>query len=85
MNQKALVEGFEKLVFATLLLHPTKFVSQIMLIAIKETFLLDEIAKHQAIEHNRCIPLLALIVFGGNLIVNTCNEPSKRLMFLRKP
>ena len=63
LNEEALVERLEELIIASLLLTPCQLVSQIIDIAIEKTLLLNEIAKHQSVEHHRGIPLLIAIGF----------------------
>ena len=45
-----------KVAFTCLFAHTPHAVSQIVLVAVKKAFLLDEVNKHQAVEHQRGIP-----------------------------
>ena len=63
LHEEALVERLKELIFASLLLTPCQLVSQIIDIAIEKSLLLNEIAKHQSVEHHRGIPLLIAIGF----------------------
>ena len=54
------IEGVE-LVFAARLLHPHKLVAEVVLVVVEKTLLLDEVAKHEPIEHDRSIPLSILL------------------------
>ena len=72
----------EELAFALPFLHPFQFVLQIVKIAVKESFLLNEVAEHQTIEHHRSVPLLVVVVLCLNMVVYAGNEISKRLVLL---
>ena len=53
---------------------PRQFVAQVVVVAIEEAFLLNEITEHKAIEHHRGIPLLIAVLCSLELVVNTGNE-----------
>src|SRR3989338_7717214 len=55
-EEKVSVEGIE-FVFALLFLRSFKPVSQIVLVIIQKSFSLYEVDKHEAIQHQRGIPL----------------------------
>ena len=58
--QEAPVEGIE-LVLASRLLHPLELVAEVVLVLIEKALLLDEVAEHEPVEHDRRIPLAILI------------------------
>ena len=72
----------EELSFALPFLNPFQFVLQIVKIAVEKSFLLNEVAEHQAIEHHRSVPLLVVVVLCLNMVVYAGNEISKRLVLL---
>ena len=84
LHQEPLIERFEETVFSLFILTPPKFITQVIHITIKETFLLDKIAEHQPVKHYRSIPLFISIILQFNSIVYTGNKLSKRIMFLFK-
>jgi hypothetical protein len=55
--QEQTIEGM-KVAFAGLLTYKLHTVGQIILVAVEEAFLLDEVNKHQAVEHQRGVPSL---------------------------
>ncbi len=73
-DEESLVELFEEAVFALVLLCPLQLMTQVIDITIEETFLLNEVAEHEAVEHNAGVPLLVLVVLVGQVVVNACNE-----------
>ncbi len=59
--------------------------TQIIDIAVKKTFLLNEIAEHQSVEHNRSIPLLITVLFDCYIVIDTGYELGKGCVFLLEP
>ena len=53
---------------------PRQFIAQIVIVAIEEAFLLNEITEHKAIEHHRSVPLFVTVLGCLELIVNTGDE-----------
>lgn len=82
LGKEAAVEGLEKAVLTTLTLHPPQLFLQIVEVAVKETFLLYEVAEHEAVEHDGRVPLLVAVLRGGYLVVDATDEVGKRLVFL---
>ena len=62
--EKAPVKRIE-LVLAARLLHPCELVGQIVLVQVEEALLLNEVAEHKAVEHDRRVPLAIRIVLDA--------------------
>ena len=48
-----------------------------MQVLIQKALLLNKVAKHQAVEHQRSVPLLVVVLFSDNVIVNSLNKVQK--------
>ena len=86
-DQETTIERIVEMPLSFLTFHPSQLVSQVVGIQIEETFLLNEVAEHQAVQHDRGVPLLvaiwyllrliSLFVFFINIVVNTRNVLGK--------
>ena len=84
-DQETTIEGIVEMALAFLALHPSQFVAQVVGIQIEETFLLNEVAEHQSIEHDRGVPLLVAILLEVRyLVVYTRNIFGEIGVFLAK-
>ena len=60
--EEVLVEGAVELVLALLFLHFGKFVREIVGVEVQEALLLDEVAEHQAVQHDGRVPFAVRLV-----------------------
>ena len=73
-HQQELAVKAEKPVFSVHLLAFMELIGKIVDIPVQETFFLNEVTEHQAVHHQRCIPLLIRIRFVGNGVVDPGNK-----------
>src|SRR5712692_492851 len=65
----------QEVAIAAALLDSSQTIAQIVFIVVQKALFLDKVDKHQAVEHQRCIPFA--ISFNGD----TLNEPQECGMF----
>ena len=82
LRKETTVECLEEAVLAAFLLHPFQFLLQVVKIAVKEAFLLDEVTEHKAVEHDGRVPLLVTVLGCRNLVVDTRDKFRESVMFL---
>lgn len=81
LNEETFIERIKEAVFALFFSYPFKFMSQIVEIKVQEAFFLNEIAEHQAIEHNGSVPMLVFVFLVCYVIIDARNKLDKSRVF----
>src|SRR5574344_1622889 len=83
-TEETFVKRVVETVFPLFTLYPRKFLPEIVFVHIEEALLLNEIAEHKAVEHNRSVPLLVLILLRLDIIIHAGNEIDEASVLLTK-
>ena len=72
--QETPIKGLKETVFALFTTHPCQLITKIVGIVVEETFLLDEVTEHEAVEHDAGIPLFVAVALLFYVIIYTRYE-----------